>query len=434
MDLVSGASGGEMSLVSPTGLSPTQPTTPPGVRDGTARRNDDLSFGLDVAALRAATPGCEQVIHLNNAGCALPTRSTVDAVIAHLQREMLTGGYEAHAAATAQVDDVYAAIGTLVGVPADRVAVVESATVAWDRAFTSIGLRPGDRILTSTAEYASNVLPMLQLASTGVRVDFVPDDGDGVLDVDAAIAMLDDDVRLVAVTHAPSQNGLLNPVEQLGDLLRRSGSTAWYLVDACQSVGQRPVDATLIGCDFLAATGRKFLRGPRGTGFLAVSERALVELEPYPLDLHSATWTDAGYDVAPTARRYETWERSYAAMLGLGVAVRELLDLGVEPVAARIAALARHLRPALQEIPAVSVHDRGPNPSGIVTLTHATTPAADVIAVLRAAGINASLSPPDYALHDFRAHGLGPVVRFSPHVFNTVDELDHAADVIAGLS
>lgn len=394
---------------------------------------------IDVDRLRADTPGSSRVAHLNNAGSALPTAVVVDTVVAHLRREEEIGGYEAHAEAAERIDGTRASAASLLGTRPENIALVESATAGWMRGLQAVvhtrPLRAGDRMLVSTAEYASNVLPLLQLArATGSRLEFVPDGPDGSLDLDAFAAMLDDDVALVSVTHCPSQNGVVNDVAAVGALL--AGSPAWYLVDACQSVGQLPVDAKAVGADFLSVTGRKFVRGPRGTGMLYVSDAALDRLEPFPLDLDGATWTADGYQVAPTARRYEYWEKSYAAVLGLGAAIDYASSCGIASIAARIGALATRARDGLARIDGVRVLDRGGARSGIVTFAHDAVEASELVAAIRAAGVNVSLSTPDYALRDFTAYGTDAAlrprarVRVSPHAYNTDAEIDRLLEVV----
>lgn len=405
-----------------------------------ARAADPLGGELlDPEPLRADTPGCTRVTHLNNAGSALPPHIVVDTQVAHLRREAEIGGYEAHAEAGERVKAVSASVARLMSSQIDQVALVESATVAWDRALQAIihtePLEPGDRILIASAEYASNVLPVLQVAArAGATVQAIPDGADGSVDVEALTTMLDEDVRIVSITHAPSHNGVVNDVIAIGDALRFSGSAAWYLVDACQSVGQMPVDASRIGADFISATGRKFLRGPRGTGFLVASDRALNDLEPYPLDLHSATWTGGtGYRVAEGGRRFETWERSYAALLGMGAAIDYALDLGLPEIRKRIDYLATRLRDELAQIDGVTVRDRGSVKSGIVTITVPAPGAAQVVRLLRERGINSSLSTPDYAPDEFARFDIESMVRLSPHVYNTDEEIDLAIATITSL-
>jgi cysteine desulfurase / selenocysteine lyase len=310
---------------------------------------------------------------------------------------------------------------------------MENATRAWDMAFYALPLRPGDRILTATAEYASNVIAFLQVAGRHrdeVRVEVVPDDDSGQLSVDALRAMLDERVKVIAITHVPTHNGLVNPAAEIGEVARHAGVT--YLLDACQSVGQLPVDVTEIGCDLLSAPGRKFLRGPRGTGFLYVSERVLDRLEPPFLDLHAAEWTGPGeFTVRPDARRFESWESYQAGKLGLGAAARYAMSLGLDAIAERVGALAEGLRERLAELPGVTVHDHGARRCGIVGFSVAGHEAAEVVSTLRARGINVSSSAVSSSRFDFEAHRLpATVVRASVHYYNTEAELDALGDAL----
>ncbi|MFI6322818.1 aminotransferase class V-fold PLP-dependent enzyme [Nonomuraea sp. NPDC050556] len=388
---------------------------------------------IDVERVRQDTAGCASVVHLNNAGAALPPRQVVDAVVAHLRLEEEIGGYEAADAQRDRIEHTYDAIARLVGAARDDIAVVENATRAWDMAFYAMPWQRGDRILTAGAEYASNAIAFLQTARKhGVQVDVVPDDESGQLDVGALRSMVDDRVKLIAVTHVPTQGGLVNPAAEIGRVAREAGVT--YLLDACQSVGQMRVDVAEIGCDLLTATGRKFLRGPRGTGFLYCSPRIRESLEPPFLDLHAATWTGRdSYQVREDARRFENWETYYAGKIGLGVAVDYALDLGLDAIQERVTGLAETLRAGLRGVPGVTVHDRGARQCGIVTFTVEGRDSQDVASALKANGINVSVSIADYARWDFEPRDLTSVVRASVHYYNTEAELDRLiADVGSG--
>lgn len=395
--------------------------------------------GLDVAKLRADTLGCTEVNHLNNAGSSLPPSIVVDTMVEHLRREEIMGGYEAHARAAERIDEVRNSIGLLLDTSGSNIALSTSATDSWDRAFSAITFAgdfgPDTRILASSSEYASNVLPVMQLARHhGVQLEFIPDDNNGVTDVAALESMLDDDVAVVLINHCPSQNGLINPVAAIGHALARAQSNAWYLVDACQSVGQLPVDAISIGADFLSVTGRKFVRGPRGTGFMYCSARALAELEPFPADLHGAHWNPDGYSMRTDAQRFEAWEKSYAALLGLGAAVDYSLALGMDAIRMRIDYLSFELRLLLAEVSGVRVLDRGIEKSGIVTFNHDRVEAAEIVAGLKNSGINVSMGTPEYSQVDYIAHQVSSLVRVSPHVFNTREELERCAEIVRGLT
>ncbi len=395
--------------------------------------------GLDVAQLRADTRGCTEVVHLNNAGSALPPSVVVDTMVEHLRLEEMIGGYEAHARAAERIDAVRDSIGQLLDTTGANIALSVSATDSWDRAFSAITFAgdfgPDTRILASSSEYASNVLPVMQLARHhGVQLEFIPDDQNGVTDVAALESMLDDQVAAVLINHCPSQNGLINPVAAIGHALARAQSHAWFLVDACQSVGQLPVDVTGIGADFLSVTGRKFVRGPRGTGFMYCSPRALAELEPFPADLHGATWDPDGYSMRTDAQRFETWEKSYAALLGLGAAVDYSLGLGMDAIRKRIDYLACEMRRMLTEISGSEILDRGIEKSGIITFNHERVEAAEIVAGLKNSGINISMGTPQYSQVDYLAHGVTSMVRVSPHVYNTREELERCAEVVRGIT
>ncbi|WP_051951736.1 aminotransferase class V-fold PLP-dependent enzyme [Actinacidiphila yeochonensis] len=386
--------------------------------------------GIDVERVRRDTAGAERVAHLNNAGSALPPRQVVDAVVGHLRLEEQIGGYEAAAEQEERIEHTYDALARLLGAGRDDIAVVENATRAWDMAFYSLRWAPGDRILTARAEYASNAVAFLQTARRhGVRVDVVPDDEHGQLDVDALRSMIDDRVRLVAVSHVPTQGGLVNPAAEIGRVAREAGVV--YLLDACQSVGQIALDVDEIGCDLLSGTGRKYLRGPRGTGFLYASPRVREELEPPFLDLHSASWTSSdSYVVRADARRFETWEGNFAGKIGLGVAVDYALALGLPAIEARVTALAATLRARLRDLPGVHLHDRGARQCGLVTFTVDGHDSHAVASALRAARVNVSVTSAAYARWDFGARDLASAVRASVHYYNTDAEIDRLVSAL----
>jgi selenocysteine lyase/cysteine desulfurase len=388
---------------------------------------------VDVDFLRSLTPGCANRVHLNNAGAGLLAQPTLDVMLGHLGREAEIGGYEAADAARDDVAAVYAAVAELVGGAGDEIAFFDNATHAWNAAFYSVPLGPGDRILTGRAEYGSNVLAYLQVAQrTGAEVVVVPNDESGQLDTAALADLVDERTRLIGVSHVPTSGGLVNPAAEIGRIAREAG--VLFLLDATQSVGQFTVDVDEIGCDLLTATGRKFLRGPRGTGFLWVRSAALSRLDPYVAEIASATWDGGrGFTWVDGARRFESWEVSYVNLLGLGAAVRQALDLGIAAIAARTLELGAQLRERLDALPGVSTHDLGRERCAIVTAKVDGVPSADVADALARAGINVTTTVPEHTQFDTEVRDVHPLVRLSPHYYNTEAELERAVDVIAAL-
>jgi cysteine desulfurase / selenocysteine lyase len=380
-------------------------------------------MAIDVQRARLETPGCGSVLHFNNAGAALMPQPVLHATVGHLQLEALVGGYEAAAQARDAVERVYDAAATLLGCHRDEIAVVENATRAWDMAFYAVPLRPGDRILTAVAEYASNYIAFLQVAGrTGAVIEVIPNDDSGQLSVEALRRAIDDRVKLIAITHVPTNGGLVNPAAAVGRVAREAG--VLYLLDACQSIGQLPLDVETVGCDMLSATGRKYLRGPRGTGFLYVRRAILDRLEPPFLDLHAAQWVARDrFEIRPDARRFENWETNYAGKIGLGVAIDYALQWGIEAIWARIQDLASQLRRQLSTIAGVTVRDEGVDRCGIVSFTVAGSDADTIQRRLAQAHINVSVSRVSSTRLDMETRGLPDLVRASVHYYNTAEEI-----------
>ncbi|CCQ17570.1 putative cysteine desulfurase [Rhodococcus sp. AW25M09] len=387
---------------------------------------------LDHDRIRRDTPGASGRVFLDSAGSSLPPTVVLDTAIAHLRREAEIGGYSAAAERTTDLAAVKTSIGTLIGAPASSIALSDSATRAWTDFFYSVPLSPGDRILLCEAEYASNAICALHRAEvTGAVVEVIPSDESGRIDVDALQDMLDDRVKLVSVVHAPTNGGLINPARAVADLAHQHG--AIVLLDACQSIGQMRVDVDELGVDALSATGRKWLRGPRGTGFLYLRPGLASTLHPTALDLHSAQWIDRQtYRMADDATRFEFWECDVAARLALGAAVDYLLELGIDQVEEAVVERAEYLRAGLREIPGVTVRDLGDRKSGIVSFTVDGEEPDAVRDRLGNQGVSVRVSYDSSTRLDMTGRGLDSVVRASPHYFVTFAELDTMLAALAG--
>lgn len=386
----------------------------------------------DQARWRADTRGCERRAHLNNAGAALVPTAVRQAVDAHLDLESELGGYEAAEARAAELRGVGDDLGRLLSARRRNIALTQNSTTAFAGALAAFDFAAGDVILTSRADYASNQIMYLSLARRlGVEIVRAPDLPAGGVDPDAVRGLVRrQPPTLVAITWIPTNSGLVQPVAAIGEACRAAGVP--YLVDACQAVGQMPVDAPALGCDYLAGTSRKFLRGPRGVGFLYVADHALeAGAHPLLVDMHGATWTDPDrFELTPDARRFESWEIAYALVLGLGAAARYALDVGLETARDRCRVLADYARVRLAELPGVRVLDRGAERCAIVTVEPAGRPGAEIKLALRARGINTSSPGRDDAVIDMDEKGARSAIRISPHYYNTSDEIDRAVEVL----
>jgi len=387
----------------------------------------------EVRRLRAETPGCQEVLHLNHAGMSLPPQRVLDAQIAHLQHEALRGGYRAAEEARPTMVRLRERLARLVGGEPDEIALVDSATRAWNAALHALPWVPGDTVLVGPSAYGSNMISLLQLArQRGVEVVALPATPDGHIDLEALEANLSPRVRLVALTHVATSSGTIQPAAAVGRIARAHDVPV--LLDACQSAGQLPLDVSELGCAMLALTGRKYLRGPRGTGALWIRGDWCARLEPATLDARGATWTRADtYEIHPGAQRFELWESNVAGFVGLEAALELVEELDITAISDRIGQTARALRGALSDADGVRLHDRGPDLCGIVGFSVAGQAPATVKAALRAQGVNISVSEVKMTRLDLEPRGIESLLRASVHVTTTASEVDRFVSILGQL-
>jgi selenocysteine lyase/cysteine desulfurase len=385
---------------------------------------------------RDDTPGCANQIHFNNAGAGLMPRAVLDVMVAHLNREMNLGGYESAEDAEESVAAAYGSVAKVLGARPHNIAVVENSTVAFFQALSTFDFQRGDVIVTTRNDYISNQLAYLSLTRRhGVEVRRAADVASGGVDPQSVKELLRDPrVRLLAATWVPTNSGLIQPVEALGEAAEAAGVP--YLVDGCQAVGQIQVEVAKLRCDFFSGTARKFLRGPRGIGFLYVSDRALKRGDfPLYIDMRGADWLSADNFVpAPDARRFENWEFAYSLILGLGEAARYALEVGVERGGKRARELAASLRSKLGGLSGIRVLDRGNKLAAIVTLQVAGWDATELSKLLRTRGINSSASLRAYAVIDMDEKGAASALRLSPHYYNSEEEIDQVVEELRGVA
>ena len=385
---------------------------------------------IDLETVRAETPGCDEIIHFNNAGCALSPHPVTHSVISHLQLEQRIGGYEAASQAEKEVANFYTQLAQLLNCESSEIAFMESATRAWQSALLSLDLKAGDEIITAGNEYVGNYISILALARhRGIKFRTLALDADGLIEAEELDKQLSKKTRAILVTHIASQRGDIQDIKAIGEIARAEGIC--LLVDACQSVGQVPLDLQEIKCDFLCGTGRKYLRGPRGTGFLFARDQSTASFIPPVLDLQSASWDAAkSFTVKKNASRFESFERNLAGQIGLGQAVEYANSLGMTHIAARIQSLADRLVVGLQSLQGVRVHELSEPRSGIVTFSKTGTETGALQSHLHQQSINTSISKRNNARLDLDREMQGDVIRASLHYYNDCSEIERFIQVI----
>ena len=387
---------------------------------------------IDIEKIRAETPGIEFSTHLLACGSSLMPNNVVDAITQHTELEALMGGYEAEAKKADELNNIYDIVAKHIGANSYEIALMENSTVAWSHAFYALPLNSGSKILTSEAEYAANYVAFLQRAKRdNLIIDIVPSDESGTLDINALESMVDEEVGLIAISWIPTNGGLVNPAEKVGQIAKKYNIP--YLLDACQAVGQMSIDVEKIGCDFLAATGRKFLRGPRGTGFLYIKDKWLSIIEPVMIDHFGAPWVSKNtYELRKDARRFETWENSYALRIGLGEAITYAEEIGIDLIHERVQLLARLNRKLLSEVKNVQVRDIGTDQCGIISFSiEEEKDPKKIVDQMSEAGFTIGSVDPESTLIDSEKRNLPTLLRMAPHYYNTEEEIEKAVKQIS---
>ena len=387
---------------------------------------------IDIEKIRAETPGIDFSTHLLACGSSLMPQRVVDVILEHTQLEALMGGYEAESKKIDDLNKIYDIVAEHIGANSHEIALMENSTVAWSHAFYALPLKSGSRILTSEAEYAANYVAFLQRSKRdNLTIDIIPSDQNGTLDTNALEAMVDERVGLIAISWIPTNGGLVNPAENVGKVAKKYNIP--YLLDACQAAGQMQIDVNKIQCDFLSATGRKFLRGPRGTGFLYINEKWLDTIEPAMIDHFGAPWVKKnGYELREDARRFETWENSYALRAGLGEAINYAEEIGIDLIHERVQLLAKFNRDLLSEIQNIQLRDIGIEQCGIISFSidEKNNP-KEIVDQMSEAGFAIGLVDPESTLIDSERRNLPTLLRMAPHYYNTEDEIEKAVKQVS---
>ncbi len=390
---------------------------------------------MNIEQIRKDAIGCTDKLFLNNAGSSLIPHAVISKMEDYLQKEELSGGYLLAQQHEHEIEDLYSEIAKQINCAPRNIAYMHSATEAYFRALSAINFKPGDALVTADDDYVSNQIAFLSLKKRfNIEIYRAGTTANGDLDT----AHLEELVKkhqpvLVAITHVPSSTGKIQDAITVGAICKKYN--VWYSLDACQSCGQLVVDAKAIGCDFLSATGRKFMRGPRGTGFLYVSDKALdAGLEPMTLDFRGAAWTEADqYKSLDSAKRFELFETNIATLLGFREAVRYSNNIGMQNIYNYNQELSKLLRKNLSEISGVRMLDEGTHLSNIITFHLAGKDLVKVEEELIQEKVFYSVSRRNLSIINFGKKEVDWAIRFSPHYFNTIDEMNKAAEIVASI-
>lgn len=367
-------------------------------------------------------------LHFNYSAAAPMTAETRQAIAAHFDLEAALGPVEAAAAVASRLAAIHRAAEQLLGTPPGTVALTDGQGRAMGLVAAGLRLQPGDRILCAPSEWGGTVAALTAVAqAAGAEVEPLPMRPDHTTDLDALRRTLDGRVRLVSVTSVSVSGTAIQPVAAIAELTRTTG--ALLAVDASQSVGWLPVDMAALGIDILTASGRKYLRGPRGVALLGLSARAQAALTPPPPDDYARQQTDA--------LRWETAEYAYAIRLGFGAALDQALALGPTMMRDALIARATQLEAALQPLPGLRlIRPHAGASAAIAPLVAFEIAGRDPLAVQKALadqGINLAANQAVYAPYLFAYLGKAALLRASVHLPTTAADIDQLAAALRRL-
>lgn len=390
---------------------------------------------MNVETIRKDITDCDAKIFLNSAGASLMPKTVLEKISQYLKEEEKIGGYLLQDNQAQKLEEFYSEASKLINAQPHNLALTHDATDAYIKALSCIPFESNDVIVTTDDDYGSNQIQFMSLQKRlGIQIKRIKTLENGDLDISNFADLVDKhNPKLVAASHVPTNSGLIQNIKAIGEIC--NNKQILFLVDACQSIGQLQVDVHEIKCDFLTATGRKFLRGPRGTGFLYVSDKVL-NLDYYPLfiDGKGATWKTASeFEIEPSAKRFETWERSCALQMGLIEALKYLNRIGVDKVEAYNSNLMEHFRRNLSSISGVVLYDKGSKKCNILTFNKHNKSLEEISTALKSNNVFFSVSHKHWGVIDFEKKGVEWLIRLSPHYFNTIEEIDKASEIIEGI-
>lgn len=378
--------------------------------------------------------------YLNNAGAGELSNITLNAMIDYYQYEQKVGAYQAAKDKKDIIDMFYTNVAKLINADdVGEIAFVDNASRGWNLAIRGIELSKNDVIVTLSTEFGTNLITIYDHAmKSGASVRVIPCTDKGKVDIQLLEKVLSEyrGVKVIAISHAVAHGSIVNPVEQIGVLARKYG--ALYIVDACQSVGQITVDVKEIDCDVLVASGRKWLCGPRGTGFMYIRNK--TNIRPTQLDLASADlilnddYSVTGVKIRQDAKRFEIWERNIASQIGLATAIDIILNVGLDEISRKIKCFSTEIRNAISKNPKLILIGSEESSSGIVGfITKKSDVEKSILDSFVKNGLTIStMSDWDCPL-DFPKNGVKTIFRLSPHYYTNIETIELARKIILSI-
>ncbi|MEW6592755.1 MAG: cysteine desulfurase [Candidatus Hadarchaeota archaeon] len=377
------------------------------------------------------------VIYLDNAATT-PTPEPIIAAMLEYFREygvnVGRGLYRATRKATEVFEGARENVAKVINAAPDEIAYTKNTTEGINIVAQGLGLKRGDKVVTTILEHHSNLLPWQRLQDRGVELEVIGATSECLLRPEDLEAAIDKNTRLIATHHISNSIGSVQPVREIGKIAREH--EILFLLDAAQSVGHMPVDVKKIGCDFLSAPGHKGLLGPQGTGFLYFRKDIGKKLKP--LLVGGGIVLDAETHRAELTEPPEIFDAgtpNIPGVIGLGRACDYVLEIGVEKIEAQEKKLTEIMM-KIKEFPNVAVY--GPpsieSRGGVVSFNIKGLGFHDVAAMLDELEKIAIRSGNHCAQPTMKHLGIGGTARASVHYYNLEEEVSKFVEAVGKVS
>jgi len=369
-----------------------------------------------------------EFINFNNAGSSKSFSQTNLKIKEYLDQEERLGGYFCVEVFKLKLSKFYQNLSNLINCQPDEISFISNTTVGFNLFINSIKISKGDNVVILENEYESNLISLL---NNKVNFRVVKLSKDGEVDLNDLVSKIDCRTKVVSVCHLPSNNGNQNPIKKIGKLVKAQNQKAIYLIDACQSIGHLDINVKSIKCDVLVGSGRKYLRGPRGTGFIFIKKKIKERINPLILDSHNSSLENK---IKVTNKHiFENFEYSPALKIGLSESINQINKVGIARIEENIRKKTIYFREKLKKNPKIITYENNNNFSGISTLNFQEEDPKRIFNHLLKKKILTSVTQKKKLLRPFKKKKILSALRVSIHYYNTYKQIDYLIECFSKL-
>ena len=370
------------------------------------------------------------LVYLDSAATSLTPKQVINSESEYYEKfggSIHRSVYELGEKATNAFENSRKRIADFIGASINSIVFTKSATESINLVAESWGydnLKSGDVVLLTDMEHHSNIIPWQVICKkTGAKIKYLKSTGHGTINLDDLRSVLDNNVKIVSITHASNVFGTINPIKEIIDIVKKNGSK--IMIDGCQSIPHMRVDVVDLDCDFYAFSGHKMF-GPTGVGVLYSKEEILEKMRPYQTGggiIETVTMTDSTWTSIP--HRFEPGSPMAAQAIALAEAVNYLESC----LEKHDNSLNEYSLEKMKSINGISIYGNPPERTPIISFNIEGIHSLDLAHFLDYEGITIR-SGPHCCQPLMQALNITACARVSFYFYNSVEEVDFLVDKI----